>query len=77
MRPKLITCPHRVNGPAHRAGLCRGSAYTCLEDVIFVVEIPGLKHKGQDGWLSFKITWKQLILSCHGKGFSDNEKLLH
>lgn len=46
MRPKLITCPRRVNGPAHRVGLCRGNAYTCLEDVIFVVEIPGLKHKG-------------------------------
>lgn len=46
MRPKLITCPLRVNGPALHAGFCRGNAYTCLEDVIVVVEIPGLKHKG-------------------------------
>lgn len=75
MTPKMITC--RVNGPAHHAGVRRDNAYTCWEDVIVVVEITGLKHKGQDGWLSFKITWKRLILSCHGKGSSDNEKLLH
>lgn len=40
----MITC--RVNGPAHHAGLCRDNVYTCSEDVIVVVEIPGLKHKG-------------------------------
>lgn len=42
----MITCPCRVNGPAHHAGLCRDNVYTCLEDLIVVVEIPGLKLKG-------------------------------
>lgn len=42
----MITCPCRVNGPAHYAGLCKDNVYTCYEDLIVVVEIPGLQLKG-------------------------------
>lgn len=42
----MITYPCRVTGRAHHAGLCRDNVYTCLEDLIVVVEIPGLKLKG-------------------------------
>jgi len=46
MKPEMITCPCRVNGPAHHAGLRGDNVYTCLEDLIVVVEVSGLKLKG-------------------------------
>lgn len=48
-----------------------------LKIQILLDEMPGLLCEGQGMWLSYKLLGSKLILSCHGKGNADNEKLLH